>query len=241
MSAEAPTPAASPALAAPVPEGDASVSEAPPCAARTCAARELGLELLDPGSVPLYRLFRHPGGDWDPTPAAYRHERADPPAGHKDAFAVLYLGDSLPAVAIECRILRVDFADNYTWLRSIASQYEVVRYEFSQPAVFLPLDGGNRHKLGLAGRQRALGSKGPFQEAALALYERFGRVVHGLSWESMHRDQAGRIYALWHEHKATIGLTRPGSRDYQRLVDDPEWHEFLTEHPAIEAIEDPSL
>ena len=141
-------------------------------------------------------------------------------------------------MAIECRILRADFRDRYTWATARATTDRVVRYKFDQPAIFLPIDGGNRRVLGLSAGQRKLGSKAAFQEAALALYERYGRVVHGLSWESMHRDQPGRIYALWHEHKTTIGLRLPADRAYPRLVDDARWQAFLAADPDIEAIDD---
>ncbi|MBN3850079.1 MULTISPECIES: hypothetical protein [Burkholderiaceae] len=75
--------------------------------------RDLELELLDANSEPLVRLFAHPGGDWDPPEEKYRNLRVDPPAGHKDAFAVLYTGNTLATVAIECHILAADAADRY--------------------------------------------------------------------------------------------------------------------------------
>jgi hypothetical protein len=31
--------------------------------------------------------------------------------------------------------------------------------------------------------------------AALALFHRFGDLAHGVSWQSMHRNQLGRVYA----------------------------------------------
>jgi len=58
--------------------------------------RDLELELIDPGSAPLVRLFRHKGGDWDPPPEANRNLRVDPPIGHKGAFAVLYTATRWP-------------------------------------------------------------------------------------------------------------------------------------------------
>ncbi len=135
---------------------------------------------------------------------------------------------------MECRILRADWQDSLTWNRTLAAQYRVARYTFSQPAIFVPIDGGNRRLLGLDPGQRKLGSKVPFQEMALALYERFGRVVHGLSWESEHRNQPARIYALWHRHKPTIGLsTVPAGRTYALLPDDTAWQNFLRDNPEV--------
>jgi hypothetical protein len=206
---------------------------------RNFRGRELQLELIDPGSVPLVRLFRHPGGEWEPPREAYRNLRADPPAGFKEAFAVLYTGSTLATVAIECGILRADARDRYTWAADLAEQYRVVRYAFSAPALFVPIDGSNREPLGLAGGQRKFTGYEPYQQAAHALFVRYGRVVHGLSWESFHRNQPGRVYALWHRHKPTIGLAIQTAAPFQRLVDDPEWKQFLLAHPRIEALTPP--
>ena len=76
--------------------------------AASFSGRDLELELLDPDSEQLVRLFRHPGVGWEPPSEAHRNLRVDPPAGHKAAFAVLYTGNTLPTVAIEieCGILR---------------------------------------------------------------------------------------------------------------------------------------
>ena len=213
------------------------MSDTPPVApipARTVSGADLALELLDPGSVPLFRLFRFPNADWEETPPEYRNERTDPPADHKRDFAVLYLGNTLPGVAMECRVLKIDYEDNLTWYPALAAQYQVARYAFDKPAVFLPIDGPNRRRLGLDGAHRRLASKEPFQQAALALFERYHTVVHGLSWESMHRNQPSRIYALWHEHKVTIGLsTVPADRRYALLPDDAAWKVFLRENPDV--------
>jgi hypothetical protein len=58
--------------------------------ASTVDARNLELELLDPAAVTLVRLFRHPGGEWEPPDEKYRNLRIDAPAGHKSEYAVLY-------------------------------------------------------------------------------------------------------------------------------------------------------
>ena len=148
-------------------------------------AKDLDLELLDPGSTPLVRLFRHPGGKWEPPPEVHRNLRVDPPAGHKGAFAVLYTGNTLATVAIECGVLRADVRDRYTWAADLAEQYRVVRYTFVAPALFVPIDGPNREALGLAGSQRKfVAGYEPYQLVAHELFQRYGNVVHGLSWES---------------------------------------------------------
>ena len=195
-----------------------------------CPAQDLKLELLDPNSVPLWRLFRHPGGDWEEPDPNYRHERVDPPDGHKSDFAVLYLGNTLPGVAIECRLLRADYRDRYTWARDTANAYQVVQYTFGEPALFLPIDGDNKRRLGLDPASRRPGKRDAFQDASLALFTRFGNVVHGMSWDSMHRDQPARVYALWHRHKATIGL----ERRYPLLPEHPAWRQFLLDNPDVD-------
>lgn len=112
------------------------------------SGRDLEVELLDPGSTALVRLFGHPGGDWDPPPEAKRDLRVDPPAGHKGAFAVLYTANTLVTVAIECRVLSADANDHYTWDMQRAVHYDVVRYAFAAPALFIPIDGNNRNATG---------------------------------------------------------------------------------------------
>ena len=204
-------------------------------AAATVDARHLELELLDPNRVRLVRLFRHPGGQWDPPEEKYRNLRVDPPDEHKSAYAVLYTGSTLPAVAMECRVLYADPDDRYTWDTDLAGQYQVVRYSYAAPALFIPIDGRNRPQLGLSGGQRKFAGYAPYQEAALDLFRRFGQLVHGLSWESFHRNQPGRVYAPWHHHKATIGLDATPA-PYAKLVSDDEWKTFLADNLDIEAM-----
>ena len=204
-------------------------------------AKDLDLELLDPGSTPLVRLFRHPGGKWEPPPEVHRNLRVDPPAGHKGAFAVLYTGNTLATVAIECGVLRADVRDRYTWAADLAEQYRVVRYTFVAPALFVPIDGPNREALGLAGSQRKfVAGYEPYQLVAHELFQRYGNVVHGLSWESFHRNQPGRVYAVWHQHKPTIGLSIATPAPFTPLVDDDEWKQFLAANPEVEILMPPS-
>jgi hypothetical protein len=201
---------------------------------------DLELELLDPDSTPLVRLFRHSGADWEPPPEEHRGMRVDPPSGHKAAFAVLYTGDNIQTVAIECKVLRSDHLDKYTWATDLAEEYSVVRYAFSAPALFVPIDRRNRALLGLSGSQRKFAGNEPYQAVALELFQRYGNVIHGLSWESFHRNQPGRVYAIWHHHKSTIGLRITTPAPYRPLVDDEEWKEFMAAYPDVEAISPPS-
>lgn len=207
----------------------------------TFRGRDLELELLDPGSTPLVRLFRHSGGEWDPPPPGVKRElRVDPPPGSQGAYDVLYTASMLPTVAIECRILSADPRDRYSWAVDVAERYWVVRYKFASPALFIPIDGHrNREALGLAGGQRKFSGYEPYQVVCHELFKRYGAVVHGLSWESFHRNQPGRVYAIWHHHKATIGLSITSPTPYEKLLDDAEWKQFLADNPEIEALTPP--
>jgi hypothetical protein len=199
--------------------------------------RDLRLELLDPNGAQLVRLFRHDAGDWDPPPVDKRNLRVDPPLGHQAEYAVLYTGNTLSTIAIECRVLNVDAHDRYTYDADRASEYKVVRYAFDSPAIFIPLDGDNRERIGLGGERRPFtAGYGPWREAAHELFKRFGNVTHGLSWESFHRHQPGRVYALWHHHKTTIGLSVQTLAPYKTLQQDEEWIAFLQEHPDVEKL-----
>jgi hypothetical protein len=201
--------------------------------------RSLDLELLDPGVARLVRLFRHPGGEWAAPPQRFRNLRVDPPPGHKSAFAVLYIADTLPTVAMECRVLAADDRDRYTWSEELARQYKVVRYEHDRPMIMLPIDGPNRVTLGLDGATRQFSGYEPYQRVAHQMHRQYGKVVHGLSWESFHRNQPGRIYALWHGHKRTVGLRIASAAPYGTLIDDAEWQDFLARHPAVDRMRTP--
>lgn len=206
--------------------------------ARAVRAADLELEFLDPNSVAFVRLFKYAGGDWSPADESFRNSRADPPAGRKDAFAALYMADSLAAAAIESRVMWGGKEEHhYEWSVPMADERSVVRYAFSQPAIFIRLDAPNDRRLGLAGNQRSL-TRGyePFQTASLALWERFGRAVHGLSWASQQRNSPGRVYALWHEHKDTIGLSITSTAPYSNLSTDADWVALVNADPSIEAI-----
>ncbi|MBL8474001.1 MAG: RES domain-containing protein [Rhodocyclaceae bacterium] len=206
--------------------------------AATIDARDLKLELLDPNAIRLVRLFRHPGGHWDPPDAKYRTLRVDPPDAHKPDFAVLYTASTLSAVAMECRILRADHLDRHTWDQDLAAQYRVARYTYLAPALFIPIDGENRRHLDLSGEQRKFAGYAPYQKAAWALFERFGQLAHGLSWESFHRNQPGRVYAIWHHRKAAMALAVDAG-PYHPLAGDAEWLRFLASNPDIESTASP--
>lgn len=205
----------------------------------TFSGSDLALEVLEPGSQTLFRLNRHPGGDWEPPPPEYRTQRADPPDGHKDRYAVLYVADSLECVAMECRLLVEDAKGQWTWQRDKSAAYDLVRYSVHAPGVFVRLDSDDRKRLGLPSPGARFGEPNIYkdsQELCLEIYERFGKVTHGVTWQSFHRHQPGRVYAIWHDRKDQLGLVRDPAPPYRKLPDDPQWQEFLDTHNGIQAI-----
>jgi hypothetical protein len=199
----------------------------------TFAGAQLDLELMDPGGTPLVRLFRHPGGDWQEPPVAHRNQRVDPPPDRAGDYAVLYTAESVAAAAVECRILHCDGLDRYTYDVQRTMQYSVVRYQLRAPAIFIPIDRENKRTLGLRFPDPAYAQH---RSVAHQLFERYGTVVHGLSWESYHRNQPGRVYALWHHHKDTLGLAVTPPTPYPRLAEDPEWLSVLRANPGFTAL-----
>lgn len=196
----------------------------------------LRLELLDTGAS-LVRLCWRTDSDWEPPAPEHRNERVDAPDSHRGLYAVLYTAASVMAAAVEARIIAWNGATD-TWNVSVprSLQYGVVRYGCSAPGIFVPLDV-NRTLLGLSAL-RLLNRREPYRAMGLELYQRFGRLCHGLSWESFHREQLGRVYAIWHERKDSMGLQVLGGRpksvdEYPRLARDEEWNRLLDDNPAV--------
>lgn len=149
---------------------------------------------------------------------------------------MLYLGHSIATVAVECHILSDDSKGRYQSLRDKAGLYKVTRYLTAHPSLFIPLDGRNRKLLGLEGSDVAFKGYKPYQEASLELFKRFGKTVHGLTWASFHRNQPGRVFALWHHHKVTVGLQVTSLEPFDALSADASWIAFLKSNPHIEEI-----
>lgn len=87
-------------------------------------------------------------------------------------------------------------------------------------------------RLGLSGSARRFDGQAyiPYQEVAPELFYRFGSLAHGLSWNSFHRNQLGRVYAIWHHRKTALKLSRPVA-PFIKLDGDPEWSAFLAAWP----------
>ena len=196
----------------------------------TFRARDLELEMVEPGDVTFVRLFARTDAEWEPPPPMYRNERCDPPPGKKDDYALLYTADRIDATAMECRILSVDRHGAWSYADAKAKNFRVARYTFDQPAIFIPLDE-NRPHLDVD-RQPFVPGYGAWQEAAHELWTRFGTTVHGLSWWSMHRHQLGRVYAIWHHRKDAMGLARPMG-PFDQLHEDADWKALLLANPGF--------
>lgn len=191
----------------------------------------LQLELVDPGSVRLIRAYEHPMGDWHPAPVEFRRNHVDPPPGYGDAFAMLCTASNIQAAATEVRAMWWDpRLGRSFWCPKAAAAHRVARFELESPGLFIPIDGPNRMVFGLQGRYDP--SYETSRWVALALFRRYGHLAHGLSYESFHRFQPGRVYAIWHSRKE--GLLLRSKDGHPAVIDDPEWRAFLGAHPEVE-------
>jgi hypothetical protein len=194
---------------------------------------DLDVDVIDHRETRLLRLYRHPGGEWDPPPPAYRNLRVDPPGPDKSIYAVLYIGTRIDTVAQECRLLSVNDADEWTLDASREAQYSIARYEFNRAGIFVPIDGKNGKRFGLE-NIASYGAYLPYQQLGAELHRRFSHLAHGLSWRSFHRHQSGPVYALWHERKADLGLHVIST---ERLAIDPSWIKAKSSIPGLTVLE----
>lgn len=196
--------------------------------------QQLQLELIDAGSTPLIRAYCHPDADWHPAPAHLRNNHVDPPPPYREVFSVLYTATTIQSIAMEARVLRWDSVTNVChWSESAAALHRIVRFGLGAPGLFIPIDGPNRPVLGLHGKFEP--NYETARWVALELFRRYGHLVHGLSYESFHRHQPGRVYAIWHSRKESLCLE--SSTDRPRLLDDPDWAAFLQAHPFVQAMD----
>lgn len=195
--------------------------------------QELQLELLDAGTVTLLRSYQHPNADWEPPPVEFRTNRVDPPPGHGESFAVMYTSTNIQSSAMEVRALFWDADDDrFYWDEDAASKFHVVRFSPGRPAIFIPIDGRNRAAFCLQGKLEP--SYESTRWIALELYRRYGHLVHGVSYESFHRHQLGRVYAIWHSRKDDLDLSASAERPL--LTEDAEFLAFLAAHPFIDLL-----
>lgn len=61
-----------------------------------------------PAGFQLHRLFRHPGGDFNPAPRSHRHGRLDPT---RQVYGVLYTTTSVLTAAVECGVVLLEPGD----------------------------------------------------------------------------------------------------------------------------------
>ena len=116
---------------------------------------DLQLRCVSPGAE-IHRLYRFPGGDFQPAPPQYRTGRLDPPAGRSSEYGVLYAADTLITAALECGELLIMPTDPPTYERSFyageelpPTQHAVLRV--LHPVKFLDFtDGATTQALGLS-------------------------------------------------------------------------------------------
>lgn len=198
---------------------------------------DIDIEVRGHDEAPLIRLFRHAGAAYGLPLEAHRTGRYDPPPGEKGLFATLYTGDNIAAAAMECRILQVNSQDEYSYSLQRAGTYKVVRFKYQEPALFIRVDRDIKRKLGIPAFAT---DYSPFQRAAKALFERYGKTVHGLSWDSFHRGQPGRNYGFWHHRMDAISLhPLQQEDDCPALLEDADWIKLLQDHPVIKLQPDP--
>ena len=185
---------------------------------------DVEIEVRDPGNSPLVRLFRWKGTSIGEPPVAHRNSRFDPPAGSKEAFSVLYAAENIVTAAVECRILTPDQMDRFTYSYQ-SPPHRVARLNHSEPALFIRITGESLKKWGVKSFQLNYDA---YQTMALALFERYGTTVHGMSWDSFHRGRPGRNYGFWHSRLDTIGFRALQEEpNCLSLELDPDWKAFL--------------
>jgi hypothetical protein len=200
-------------------------------------APPLQLELLNPGSLALCRAYNtaYPDSYWEPPPPAARTARVDPPAGHQDDFAILYLGVHVAATAAEARLLQQDVRRQWFISRDSAKHYALATYTLAKPAVLLPIDGPNQAGLGLDPVTMAFEDDYASSRAmALRIHQQFDGRIDGFTWESFRAERIGRVVALFHHRKAYVGLQVLTTKPHPPLLDSPEWQAFETQYPGIE-------
>ena len=164
----------------------------------------LELKLLPTDKEHLYRVWRHPGGDWEPTGRSG--------AGRIDCLAtppqyfVLYLATS-PLVALqETLLLTAQPPDRWLFHRARAAEYNLTSYATTAPLRAATLDEPNAELLGLD-RVTLIEGKRPYRLAAMEIRQVRGADVPALVWRSKHREANGQVVGLFHDRKSEVGLS----------------------------------
>jgi hypothetical protein len=166
--------------------------------------KELQLSTLPTDQYHLYRLWRYPGGDWEPSPNVGRG-RIDCPILPVEYF-VLYLATT-PLVALqETGLLTFQPDDHWLFHRSRATEYRLTEYSTEVSLVAATLDEPNAALLGLKGVDLVDGNA-PYQQAALAIRRARSADVPALYWRSRHREASGLVVGIFHDQKANVGLS----------------------------------
>lgn len=169
---------------------------------------------------PLFRLWRHPGGDWDPSPNA-GSGRVDCPVEPSE-YRILYLGETALIALQETRLLTEHQSGAWLFHRGRAAEYKITTYTTAVPFRAMTLDEPNASILGLD-KVSLIDGIWPYQQVALQIFRAMGARVPALYWRSKHREAKGAVVAVFHEFKSDIGLTKNPAIN-------------LLDHPIIEQV-----
>jgi hypothetical protein len=186
----------------------------------------------------LQRLWRHPDGDWNAAPAAYRNGRVDPPEAMRDRFGVLYLADSYITAAFETRVVAFSknadgneefdvISDKPSPSGAMPPPLQVATHKTIGPVAFVDLE--DPHIFGTFG----IALKGPlvrfprWRELSLAVYEFLEKnpnpamPIVGVTYETQQNGSNGRNYGVFECYR-NVALARGTSAvlDYDRMRKD---------------------
>lgn len=187
----------------------------------------LQLSVLSTEEEPFYRLWKHPGADWNPSPTPGTG-RVDCPVQPIE-YSVLYFATT-PLLALQETRLLTEDPERGTWIfhRGRAEAYKITEYRVKNSLTAVSLDEPNAQILGLD-KASLIDGRRPYQDAALAILRARRSDVHALSWKSKHREANGRVVAIFDNCKSVIGLTRIGT---ERLLD----HVVVTDISRLKAL-----
>lgn len=174
----------------------------------------LPVQALPEGSE-FVRIFARPDGDWTTAPAKYRNQRVDPPAGVKDSYSVLYLGDSQHTCEFEVRRLQSTHVDGREVVLEplqVDRQHRIVRHRSAQVQLLVDLDSPL-----VAPALRAANGREDcemwrrYSWLLLQHLRRYGAEamlpITGVTYRSRQRGCSGRVFAIYDEFKQQA-LTR---------------------------------
>jgi len=159
----------------------------------------------------LYRVFRHPDGDWNAPPEKYRNGRIDPPSGRKADFSILYTAESLLTAAVEARALRILESDGHDLPELVEVSdpdlpaRHCVMHTLMTPALFINLEHRQTAQVFGLDPDMALDRIDAWQKASAAVCDAIAAnppttiaEVAGICYQSKHRGSNGWNFGFFH-------------------------------------------